>query len=179
MKLLKNKTQRLLAASIAHDGKIVIHARRRTGTSRGMKDLLPAGLSAVARTPTRFTFSLEPGVDALISIELGCWRPYYPFVTSFHVGENSDWPFGAGDLPQVGETAAGVDRHRLEFAFDPRKRRLTWQNTKSVSGQLQLDDTDLVMAYLSVRLFAAARKPQARLEIGGGLKIAGQASFEV
>lgn len=179
MKLLKNKTQRLLAASIAHDGKIVVYARRRTGTAKGMRDLVPANLSAVTKASTTFSFSLAPGVDGLVSIELGCWRPHYPFVNSFYVGENSDWPFGAGDLPQVGETAAGVDRHRLEFTFHPRTRRLTWQNTKFVSGQLQLDDTNLVMAYLSVRLFSGGTKPQAGLEIKGGPKFAGRNSFEV
>lgn len=177
MKLLQGKTQKLLAASIAHDGKIVLFARRRSGAR--MKDLLPANLAAVAKTRCRFVCHVEPGSDCLVSLELGCWRPLYPFAMSFYVGEHSDWPFGAGDLPQVGETAPNVDRHKLEFAFDPKARSLSWSNTKFSTGQLQLDDTNLVMAYLSIRVFSATTKPQASLEIVGGPTFGGERTFKV
>lgn len=177
MKLLKRKTQKLLAAAIAHDGKITLYARKRSGAA--MKDLPPTGRAAVSDLPTNFSFSVVPGTEAVVSVELSCWRPNYPFVSSFYIGAESDWPFGAGDLPQVGATTPNVGRDSFEFTFNPVTRLVSWTNTGFASGRLQLDDTNLTMTYLSIRLFSATATPQATMELWGGITFGNQTKFRI
>jgi|GEM_PF-5398390 len=124
------------------------------------------------------TFNLEPTTQGLLSFELDCWRPYYPLVCSYYLGFDSDWPFGEGDLPQVGATAPAVPGSRNTFTVNFATTGLiTWQNSPYSSGKLALSSPALEMMYVSLRLFRPGTGRQAWLHIDG--LPAGTNDFEI
>jgi hypothetical protein len=182
---LVHRTSKLLAVLIAYDGSITPYVRvRQRGTMR--ETLNPHEDSVVARQPVNFTFStikqnpdgLEV-VEAMASIELTCWRPHYPFVTTAFIGAAADWPFGAGDLPQRGATTPGIMRNEFSISFDPASRRASWTNTDLGRGTLQLDELELEMFYFTFRIYGRTKGNAGRLNITGGWAFQGRTEFVV
>lgn len=177
MNLLQHKTEKLVAVAIAHDGYITPYARVRNGAA--MSDRLALNPNRERATEAiTFTSKVEPGNQAMVSLELGCWRPSYPFVNSFFIGERSDWPFGEGDLPQVGATSPGT-RDEFNVTFDPVTKKVSWQNTNFAQGSLTLDSANLPMIYVTLRLFRRETTPQAQLKITGSQIFNGKAPFRI
>jgi hypothetical protein len=177
MNLLEHKTEKLLAVAIAHDGSLTPHVRIRKGAAMSERLQLQNPTVRINQ-PVTLTAALDAGEQGVASVELSCWRPTYPFVTSFFLGKRSDWPFGEGDLPQVGATAPGT-RDEFSVTFDPATRKVSWKNTTYASGEVTLDPNNLPMVYFTLRLFRREAAPQAEMRVLNGPAFEGKLPFRI
>lgn len=176
MNQLKHKTEKLLAVALTHDGYVTPYSRERHGST--MKDKTVPKPRKV-HASINLVFHIEETSQGLVSLELDCWRPYYPLVTSFYIGFDSDWPFGEGDLPQAGTTTPATPGSRNTFTvnFAANSGVIAWQNSPYASGRLALSTPSLEMMFVTLRIFKSGTAKQARLQIEGFPE--GANSFEI
>lgn len=166
MNQLKHKTEKLLAVALTYDGYVTPYIRERQGST--MKDRTVPKPRKV-HGAINLTFNIDAASQGLLSLELDCWRPHYPLVTSFYLGHDSDWPFGEGDLPQAGTTTPSVPGSRNTFTvnFAANAGAITWQNSPYATGRLALSTPSLEMMFVTLRIFKSGSGKQAHLHIDG------------